>query len=202
MSLLEIFTGGRGSHGITELNEGFASRLERMVAALPEQYKGQVKIMSGYRSVAEQQVLWDKKVREIGEARARKLVAPPGKSNHQRGVAADLTYATPAVQRWVHQNAARFGLAFPMGHEPWHIEPLGLRGGKAPSFSAQGITPEPEAYTDDDHATHQAPDNSLETQLLRIADLVNTSRYAEAAGSGSAAKLANRNVYGSEDQPT
>src|SRR5690606_34092681 len=44
--------------------------------------------------------------------------------------AVDLTYngarldkAPKEVRDWVHQNAANYGLRFPMSWEPWHIEP-------------------------------------------------------------------------------
>ena len=33
------------------------------------------------------------------------------------------------MQDWVHANAGKYGMYFPMGHEPWHIEPVGTRGG-------------------------------------------------------------------------
>ena len=57
-------------------------------------------------------------------AKARKWVAPPGKSQHNHGNAADLRYANDAARKWAHENAARFGLHFRMGNEPWHIEPI------------------------------------------------------------------------------
>lgn len=63
-----------------------------------------------------------------------RMVGMPGGSNHQKGEAADLNWngkrldeAPPDVRDWVHANAAQFGLHFPMGHEPWHIEPSGAR---------------------------------------------------------------------------
>jgi len=52
-------------------------------------------------------------------------VAPPGKSRHNHGIAADLAFATDADRQWAHENAAQFGLNFRMGHEPWHIELIG-----------------------------------------------------------------------------
>lgn len=55
---------------------------------------------------------------------------------HNSGMAADLGFEggsfksmPPDVQQWVHENAGNYGLKFPMGHEPWHIEPVETRGG-------------------------------------------------------------------------
>lgn len=63
-------------------------------------------------------------------------VGLPGGSMHQQGQAVDLAWnggafvnAPREVQDWVHQNATKYGMHFPMGHEPWHIEPNGSRGG-------------------------------------------------------------------------
>ncbi len=63
-------------------------------------------------------------------------IAKPGGSNHQKGTAADLSYdgkslkdAPPEVVNWLHQNAARFGLKFPLANENWHIEDGSTRGG-------------------------------------------------------------------------
>ncbi|WP_412063758.1 transglycosylase SLT domain-containing protein [Rhizobium sp. SYY.PMSO] len=63
-------------------------------------------------------------------------IAKPGASNHQKGTAADLSYngqslknAPPEVVNWLHQNASRFGLKFPLANENWHIEDSSTRGG-------------------------------------------------------------------------
>ena len=102
------------------LEEDFRRRLEALVAASG----GKVTIRSGYRSVEEQQRLWDNAVKKYGSPEAaRKWVAPPGKSNHNKGFAVDLG----GDLRLAAQLAPQFGLYFPMKHEPWHIEPVGSR---------------------------------------------------------------------------
>lgn len=102
------------------LNAEFNSALQRLI----KDSGGKVKIGSGYRSIAEQQVLYDRWKRGVpGQAQA----APPGKSNHNHGLAADLTYADDNSRKWVHANAANYGLRFPMSYEPWHIEPVNAR---------------------------------------------------------------------------
>ena len=101
-----------------------------------------IKIQSGFRSVERQQELWAAAVAKYGsEEAARKWVAPPGKSYHNKGTAADLNYAgggmsgssaeANAARQWAHQNAVRFGLQFPLGNEAWHVEPAGQRGAGA-----------------------------------------------------------------------
>lgn len=114
---------------LTGLNSGFAGQLAAMVTAAEAALgPGVVKITSAFRSVERQAELFEQAVRKYGsEAEARKWAAPPGKSNHNAGLAADLEFASPAARAWVHGNAARFGLGFPMSWEPWHIEPANAR---------------------------------------------------------------------------
>lgn len=94
--------------------------------------------VSGYRSWAEQNVLWQRALRNYGSPdEARKYVAPPGSSAHQSGRAIDfylggsVSKATskknidylrtlPAYQ-WLVANAQRFGF-YPYPVEPWHWE--------------------------------------------------------------------------------
>jgi D-alanyl-D-alanine carboxypeptidase len=91
-------------------------------------------IVSAYRTVEEQQVLWDNGLIEhhTPEETVR-WVARPGYSVHHTGRALDLWLGggtshsgvgtmrrTPAY-RWMVCNAARFGF-FPYAREPWHWE--------------------------------------------------------------------------------
>lgn len=105
--------------GFDGLETSFAQRLQDLVNASG----GRIWIVSGYRSVEEQEALWAEAVAQYGPDEARNWVAPPGKSNHNRGFAADLDGDLDLA----HQLAPQFGLSFPMGHEPWHIEPADLR---------------------------------------------------------------------------
>lgn len=93
---------------------------------------------------------WDADVKSMGaEAAGRKWAGQlkssgmsewygkPGGSQHQHGNASDLGWkggrfstAPQEVRDWVKANAASYGLTFPMGHEPWHIETQEARGGK------------------------------------------------------------------------
>jgi LAS superfamily LD-carboxypeptidase LdcB len=104
--------GSQGS-GPKGLQSGFSSML---LAMLQDARKAGYSIgFSGWRSYEEQVRLKKQKPN---------LAATPGRSNHGWGLASDLSYGSAAAQRWVHANAARYGLRFPMSYEPWHIEPL------------------------------------------------------------------------------
>lgn len=92
---------------------------------------------------------WQADVEKLGPVEAGKKWRPffrdigltanigmPGTSKHQEGVAADLGWkggkfsqAPKEVRDWVHANASNYNLAFPLGHEPWHIETAGARSG-------------------------------------------------------------------------
>ena len=162
---LESFYRGRTDYdaGVAGLEYQFALSLWNMLRSMPDEIKGYVWISSAYRSIAHQQELWDDAVIKYGSPEAaRKWVAPPGRSNHQKGLAADIHFADPRATAWFHSNAKRFQLQFPLNHENWHIEPIGLRDG---SYRTSGKTweegfvidgahdagwaePDPEAYTD------------------------------------------------------
>lgn len=122
------------------IDPGFRNKLATMIENAPPEIRPQIQLLSGYRSVERQGKLYAAALKKYGsEKAARKWVAPPGHSQHNHGNAYDLRYGSPAAQDWVHQNAARFGLNFPLGNEPWHIEPLGARGGQTPPPPRPGV---------------------------------------------------------------
>lgn len=111
-----------GDKAATGLDPTFSSALEGLIAAS----NGRLRIKSGFRDIAEQTQLWDDAVKKYGSPEAaRKWVAPPGHSNHNRGLAADLEGDISLA----HELAPRFGLVFPMSWENWHIEPVHARDG-------------------------------------------------------------------------
>jgi hypothetical protein len=95
-------------------------------------------VVSAFRSVERQRVLYEAAIKKYGAADAGKWVAPPGRSNHGPrvdgyGTAVDL--GLPGVQavsgQWppdletaVNAIAARHGLFSPMEWEDWHFEPI------------------------------------------------------------------------------
>lgn len=105
-----------------------AASTEAAVNALIKAMGGKVKVVSGKRSPERQAQLWAQALRKYGSPeRARKWVAPPGRSKHQTGEAYDLGFADNATRSEVHRRAREFGLYFPMAHEPWHVEKIGSR---------------------------------------------------------------------------
>lgn len=101
---------------------------------------------TAYRSYGFQQVLWNNYVANEGEAAASRFSAKPGQSEHQSGLAADVS--SPSVNYeltrdfgkteeglWLAENAHRFGfiIRFPEEkeditgylYEPWHIRYVG-----------------------------------------------------------------------------
>lgn len=131
---------GKGMEHINGMQKPLQQGLQAMFDAAPPEIQKTLRIMSGYRSPERQKQLWDAAVAKYGSAAvARKWVAPPGNSQHNHGNAADLSFdgagttaklspAGQAAMQWVHANAGRFGLAFPLGNEPWHVEVAGARG--------------------------------------------------------------------------
>ena len=98
---------------------------------------------SGFRSFDHQARIYNNFVRQHGRARADRSVARPGFSEHQTGLAFDVTHRNGALvrggaeARWLAANAHRFGfiVRYPAGrehitgfmHEPWHLRFIGQR---------------------------------------------------------------------------
>lgn len=128
--------GGLRDDAISGMTPPLRSGLENMIQSAPPRIREGLQVFSGYRSEAVQARLWQDALQKYGSvAEARKWVAPPGNSQHGSGNAADLKWnglridqAPSDVRQWLHRNARQFGLHFPLGNEPWHVEPLGTRG--------------------------------------------------------------------------
>ena len=91
------------------LQAWFAARLGCLFARVDG-----LSIVSGFRTRAEQERLWEEKPG---------LAAPPGRSMHEVGLAADLGFETDAARALAHPAASGCGLRFPVPFEPWHVEP-------------------------------------------------------------------------------
>jgi D-alanyl-D-alanine carboxypeptidase len=102
--------------------------------------------VSGYRSFITQKSVFAGNVKNQGEAEAAKISAVPGQSEHQTGLAIDVTNNRPQDQlvesfgsskegKWLAAHAADFGfiIRYPEGmesltgyaYEPWHIRYVG-----------------------------------------------------------------------------
>nr|WP_236772315.1 D-alanyl-D-alanine carboxypeptidase family protein [Agrobacterium tumefaciens] len=125
--LSSVLASGKNASHVTGLQADFQKRLATMIASMPKEL-GSVTINSGFRSVQRQQELWLQALRKYGSPEAaRRWVAPPGRSNHNKGLAADLGYSSDDARQWIHQNAGNYGLSFPLKNENWHVEDSSAR---------------------------------------------------------------------------
>lgn len=122
-----------------------AEQFHKLVEAAKE--SGYTLVMTtAYRSYGFQQILWNNYVANEGEEAASRFSAKPGQSEHQTGLAVDVTspsvdyelsysFGETAEGSWLADNAHRFGfiIRFPEGkeditgylYEPWHIRYVG-----------------------------------------------------------------------------
>lgn len=112
----------------------FESRANALISASD----GAIWIESGDRDSATQQRLWDEAVAKYGPEEARNWVAPPGHSNHEKGIAIDFGGDLTLLA----QLAPQYGLYQPMSWEPWHWEPLGSRDNASPlAYTDKPVNP-------------------------------------------------------------
>lgn len=98
-------------------------------------------IISGYRSYAKQNTLYNNYVARDGKAAADTYSARPGHSEHQTGLAADINslsqdWIYTAEGKWLNNNCYKYGfiIRYPQGkesitgymYEPWHIRYVGV----------------------------------------------------------------------------
>jgi hypothetical protein len=119
-----------GMRQVFEIPQGYKAGFRTRLGALMldvRRHGGRITVEEGWRSYEDSLRIWKAaKHRRGGWARAKTWAAPPGCSNHVRGLAADLLGSSHSIAL-AHQLAARHGLVFPMGHEPWHVERAGIR---------------------------------------------------------------------------
>ena len=130
----------------TMLKEIAATAVETMFAAAKEQGL-YLLARSGYRSYETQQTVYNNFVARDGQTRADTYSARPGHSEHQTGLAIDIT--SDSVNRqliaafgetpegiWLNQNAHKYGfvMSYQQGkehltgyqYEPWHFRYVGV----------------------------------------------------------------------------
>lgn len=129
--------------------------------------------VSGYRSYKTQVAVFQGNVKSQGLEEASRVSAKPGTSEHQTGLAIDVSSASVkyALEQsfgfskegeWLAQHAAEYGfiIRYPRGkenltgyaYEPWHIRFVGVSVAK--EITSQGITLE--QYFDDAIPVHAA----------------------------------------------
>ncbi len=94
---------------VAKLNPTFRVRLANAVRDAERATGTKVSIRSAYRSPEEQAVHYANYMAGKGG-----LAAPPGRSRHQHGLAADINDG-PAL-KWLHQHAQEYGLSFLKGN--------------------------------------------------------------------------------------
>lgn len=158
---------GGGSGGPSGFYPEFQQALNQLLADAP----GRVSINSGFRDINRQRQLWEEALRKYGSAEAAdNWVAPPGRSMHNWGMAADLKFENDEVRRWVHANASRYGLHFPLSNEAWHIELMkdDVRPGESrrysPSDAAQAWQYNPDAQFEGAEAAQAAPEQNADIE--------------------------------------
>ncbi len=97
---------------------GLTPLMHQQALALVQASHGRVRLVSGYRTLQEQEALYAEAARRYGEQNAAQWVADPQHSNHVKGSAADFAGDVTML----HQLAPQFGLVAPMSWEPWHLE--------------------------------------------------------------------------------
>jgi hypothetical protein len=85
-------------------------------------------VTSGYRDINQQISLRSRNgCPDTWNAPANQCRVPtarPGTSNHEKGLAIDVS-GSPEAKQWLAQHAAEFGLGLPVEGEDWHVEMLG-----------------------------------------------------------------------------
>jgi len=155
------------------LRDGLAA----MMNDAPDYVKGGLDILSGARSNERQAELWAAALKKYGSPEAaRKWVAPPGNSQHNKGSAADLGWnggeysgAPKEVKDWVAANATRYGLTFPLGNEDWHIETEGARKGARVNRDDVATARINQAFTDKPVEGRDAINDAMSQNIGRVA---------------------------------
>ena len=155
-----LYGGATRADAITGLDPRFADALTQLYQAAPPAVQGELGLTSGYRSVERQRQLWE------ASDKSGHMVAAPGHSRHNFGLAADLYgmgtgagQVSDATRQYVHQAAPNYGLTFPMSYEPWHVQ-------LATAPTEQGKTPNaPGTPGIFEQAQSQGPTRDLAAQL-------------------------------------
>ena len=146
-----------GDRNVREMEEEAAEALENLFNAAKK--KNIILLgVSGYRNYYYQEKLYNDKVERSGKEDADKLVAQPGESEHQTGLAMDVLsneYTTldegfkyTKAYKWINENCYKYGfiVRYPEGkeqitgydYEPWHIRYVGNEVAKEIAY--KGIT--------------------------------------------------------------
>ncbi len=137
----------RSSVNGVSLQKDAAIALKQMAAAMKKAGAGTLWLNSGYRSYSTQVDVHARQVKALGLAAGERLAARPGYSEHQTGLAADVSaigqgcsiqvcFAKTKAGKWLAANAWQYGwiLRYENGQtsvtgyqfEPWHFRYVGI----------------------------------------------------------------------------
>ena len=147
-----------GDNPKKQMQREAAEALEKLFAKAEEDGI-ELRAVSGYRSYATQKAIFERNAELKGEEEANRTSAYPGQSEHQTGLAMDVSAASvnyaleevfgeTAEGIWLAENAASFGfiIRYPQDkeditgykYEPWHLRYLGVD--IAEFVTEQGLT--------------------------------------------------------------
>ena len=137
---------------VRRMRPAAAAALREMFKACKEETGCQLLSISGYRSYAKQEGIYNRKLRSVKGSveKAQEYVAPPGASEHQTGLAMDIgqkskihlevSFRDTEGGKWCRENCWRFGfiLRYDEGweeitgysFEPWHFRYVGKKFAK------------------------------------------------------------------------
>ena len=143
-------------HPKKQMRQEAAEALENLFAAAAKDGIHLVAV-SGFRSYERQEAIFQRNASQMGEAEANRVSARPGESEHQTGLAMDVSAASVDYRlteefgsteegRWLQNNAARFGfiIRYPKEKEhvtgyqydPWHLRYVGSRAAQTIAYIA------------------------------------------------------------------
>jgi zinc D-Ala-D-Ala carboxypeptidase len=145
-----LFSFGNQEIEKSYLRKDAAAALEKMFAEAKKQ-NIELYAVSGYRSYARQAELFQAEINQVGKEKAVQAVAVPGTSEHQTGLAIDISsksvnfvltekFGETPEGKWLANHAHKFGfiLRYPKDkesitgyqYEPWHFRYVGVEAAK------------------------------------------------------------------------
>ncbi|MEY4494524.1 MAG: hypothetical protein RL570_639 [Actinomycetota bacterium] len=138
---------GKVQIGYSWVAKPAAEAYGQLKAAVSAKKLGTLCINSGYRSFASQKIIHAAKVAQLGKTNGEKLAARPGHSEHQTGLAIDVSttqlgcrigpFGASKASKWIAENAWQYGfiVRYPSNAktaitgyvwEPWHLRFVGI----------------------------------------------------------------------------
>jgi D-alanyl-D-alanine carboxypeptidase len=143
---IDYFPRGKVKIGYSWVAKPAADAYAQLKAAVSAKKLGTLCVNSGYRSFESQTAIHSSRVRALGKTAGEKLAARPGHSEHQTGLAMDISttqlgcrigpFGASKASKWIAENAWQYGfiVRYPQGKtnwtgyvwEPWHLRFVGI----------------------------------------------------------------------------